>query len=68
MLKGLSTTDLIRQYSEAIKELKQRGVIKTKNVVGDLGEYLAIEYYCNTAGLPKLQAAPVNTKILMLLV
>ena len=62
MLKELSTTDLIQKYSDIIKELKARGVIRTKNVVGDLGEYLAINHYCNTAGLPKLQAAPANTK------
>ena len=60
--KDQTTTDLIQKYSDIIKELKERGVIKTKNVVGDLGEYLAINHYCNTAGLPKLQAAPVNTK------
>jgi len=62
MLKKLSTTNLIQQYSEIINELKERGVIRTKNLIGDLGEYLAIDYYCNTAGLPKLQAAMTNTK------
>ena len=62
MLKEQTTTDLINQYSNIIKELKERGVIRTKNLLGDLGEYLAIEYYCNTGGLPKLQAAPANTK------
>ena len=62
MLKELSTTDLIQNYSDIIKELKERGIIRTKNVIGDLGEYLAINHYCNTAGLPKLQAAQTNTK------
>lgn len=37
-------------------------MIRTGNVVGDLGEYLAIKYYSETAGLPKLQAAPTGTQ------
>ncbi len=28
------------------------------NVIGDLGEYLAIDFYNKTSGLPKLQVAP----------
>ena len=42
--------------------LKERGVIRSKNIIGDLGEYLAIEHYCNTPNLPKLQQAPPNTQ------
>lgn len=49
-------------YSDIIKELKARKIIRTKNVLGELGEYLAIQYYNNTPGLPKLQVAPVGTK------
>lgn len=46
----------------AIKELKQRKVIRTNNVVGELGEYLAIEIYNSTAGMPNLSPAPVGTE------
>ena len=58
----METRDLIQLYSMAIKELKSRGVIRTNNVVGELGEYLAIEYYNNTPSLPNLAAAPIGTE------
>ncbi len=61
-LKLLKTSDLVSLYSSVIKELKDRSVIRTNNVIGDLGEYLAIDYYNNTAGLPTLAVAPVGTE------
>ena len=61
-LAGLKTLDLVSLYSSVIKELKTREVIRTNNVIGDLGEYLAIEYYNQTAGLPTLAAAPISTE------
>lgn len=61
-LEKYSTNDLIQLYSEIISKLKSRGVIRTKNIVGDLGEYLAIEHYNKTPGLPNLQAAPAGTQ------
>ena len=61
-LKALKTSDLVSLYSSVIKELKGREIIRTNNVIGDLGEYLAIEYYNNTAGLPTLAAAPIGTE------
>ena len=54
--------DIISIYSASIKELKKRNIIRTNNVVGELGEYLAIEYYKKKKGLPKLQTAPVGTR------
>ncbi|WP_019680669.1 hypothetical protein [Ruminococcus flavefaciens] len=61
-LSKLSDGEIISMYSSIIKELKSRKIIRTKNVLGELGEYLAIQYYNNTPGLPKLQVAPVGTK------
>lgn len=61
-LEKLSVNDLISLYSNTIKELKKRDVIRTKNVLGEIAEYLAIHHYCNTPGLPNLQAAPVGTE------
>lgn len=61
-VEHLSTTELISLYSNILKQLKNRDVIRSKNLLGDLGEYLAIEYYCNTPNLPKLQSAPIGTK------
>lgn len=61
-LENKDTKELINLYSMTIKELKRRNIIRTNNVVGDLGEYLAIEIYNNTPGLPKLSPAPVGTE------
>ena len=49
---------LISPSSEAHQELRARGVLRTKNVVGELGEYYAIEFYNNTPKLPNLSLAP----------
>ena len=61
-LEDLNTTELIQAYSGIIKQLKKRGVIRTKNLLGDLGEYLAIEHFNKTAGMSNLQAAPAGTQ------
>ena len=61
-LKNKSVSELIANYSAILKELKNREVIRTNNLVGDLGEYLAIEFYNNQSSLPNLQAAPAGTK------
>jgi len=61
-IKGLSNKKLIETYGNIIHELKERKIIRSKNLVGDLGEYLAINHYCNTPGLVKLQFAPPSTK------
>ncbi len=61
-LEQLSNSELLEYYSRILSLLKQRGVIRTKNLIGDLGEYYAIEYYNNTPGLSKLQAAPSGTQ------
>jgi hypothetical protein len=55
-------TEVISCHSEVIRELKKRSIIRTKNVVGEIGEYLAINYYSNTKGLPNLQLAPPGTQ------
>ena len=61
-LSELSNTEIIALYSDIISELKSRGIIRTKNLLGDLGEYLAIEYYKDNPNLPVLQAAPAGTR------
>ena len=61
-LNELNTTELILAYSKIIKQLKKRGIIRTKNLLGDLGEYLAIEHFNKTAGMSNLQAAPAGTQ------
>ena len=59
---NLTDIELIKIYGQWINELKQRNIIRTKNIIGDIGEYLAIKYYTETKGLPKLQAAPISTR------
>jgi len=54
--------ELVELYSSCIKELKSRKIIRTKNVLGELGEYIAIDFYNKTSGLPKLQTAPIGTQ------
>lgn len=61
-LSGYSIAELIEIYSQTIKELKKRGVLRTKNVVGEIGEYLVLEHYEKSENLPNLNIVPVGTK------
>lgn len=61
-LEELETSEIIHLYSATIKELKRRKIIRTNNVIGELGEYLAINMYNNTPGLPNLSPAPIGTE------
>ena len=58
----LETTHLIKIYSQIISELKDRKVIRTKNLIGEMGEYLVIDHYNKTPGLQKLTIAAPGTK------
>lgn len=53
-LSSLEKYDLIMLYGQMIDELEHRNIIRSKNVVGDIGEYLAVDYYTKTPGFPKL--------------
>lgn len=59
---SLSDEDLVFAYGNLLTELRDRKIIRSKNVVGDLGEYLAINFYNRTHNLPNLQAAPKGTQ------
>lgn len=43
-------------------ELKKRGLVRTRNIVGERGEFLTIKIYSETANIPNLQAAPEGTQ------
>jgi len=59
----INNNDLVKLYSSCIKELKSRKIIRrTKNVLGELGEYITIDFYNKSPGLPKLQTAPIGTQ------
>ncbi|MES1214736.1 MAG: hypothetical protein ABUT20_04390 [Bacteroidota bacterium] len=61
-LQKLTTPELIETYSNIVSLLKERKVIRTKNLLGDLAEYLVIDHYLNNPTLPNLQAAPAGTQ------
>ena len=62
MLDNISDSQLWNLFGEAQQLLKTRGLIRTNNIVGERGEFLAIEIYNKTPNLPKLQAAPEGTQ------
>ena len=47
-LNNLNDDDLISVYPSLIELLKGRKIIKTNNLTGELGEYLAIKFYNKT--------------------
>ena len=53
---------LISPSSEAFLELKNRGILRTKNIVGELGEYYAVDFYTKNPKLPGLSMAPPTVK------
>lgn len=59
-LKLLKDEEIAGLYGELIKELTARKIIRTKNVVGELGEYLVVRFYNQSSNLPNLEFAPVN--------
>ena len=61
-LEKLSHSEIISIYSNSIKELKRRKIIRTKNITGELGEYIAVEYYKNNPSLPNLNFSPPSTE------
>jgi len=54
--------DIWKIFAYIKKELKNRGLVRTNNIVGERGEFLAIEIYKKTPKLPNLQAAPEGTQ------
>ncbi|HEX7412579.1 MAG TPA: hypothetical protein VF411_00945 [Bacteroidia bacterium] len=61
-LKKLPKQKLIKTYSILLEVLKEKGIIRTNNLVGDLGEVLAIDFYNSVIRKQKLIQAKTNTK------
>ena len=60
--KKFSDEEVISLYPKILKELKDRDIIRTNNLVGDLAEYWTRKKYNETPNLPKLQDAPKSTR------
>ncbi len=58
----LSDIELIELYPKLLQELKTRGIIRTNNLIGELGEYLAANAYLKNPKLPNLQLNIKSTK------
>ncbi len=61
-LKDLDDEELVNLYPELLKELKNRDIIRTNNLVGELGEYHAHRIYKKDTSLPQLQLNLKSTK------
>jgi len=58
-IKNMSDGDLVLLRASLRAEMRKRGIADS---VGAVGEQLAIEHFCKTSKLPKLQLAPRGTK------
>lgn len=58
----LTDEDIWTLYAYIGLKLKERGLVRTRNITGERGEFLAIKVYNETPGLAKLQAAPEGTQ------
>lgn len=57
---GLSNQQLIDSYSKLLVALKEREIIRTNNLVGDLGEFIVVNHYNGRDDLPNLILADTN--------
>lgn len=62
LLNNKKPAELISMYGQILRELRNKGVIRTNNLVGEFGEYISIDYYNKTPGLPRLIPAPIGAK------
>ena len=61
-LSKLKTEELINLYPALLDELKKREIIRTKNIIGEIGEYLVKQTYDADPKLPKIQLGIKSTK------
>ena len=61
-LKKLNNDELIEVYPKLLDELKRRGIIRTKNIIGELGEFIVQREYKQNPDLPELQLNLSSTK------
>ena len=61
-IDSLADEEIWTLYAYLALKLKERKLIRTRNIVGERGEFLAIKIYNETPGLAKLQVAPEGTQ------
>lgn len=61
-IADLSDIELIELYPKLLQELKAREIIRTNNLIGELGEYLVANAYQKNPKLPNLQLNIKSTK------
>ena len=61
-IEELNNDELIDLYPKLLDQLKNRGIIRTKNIIGELGEYIAKREYKYNPNLPELQLNLSSTK------
>ena len=61
-LEDLDNDELISLYPKLLKELKRREIIRTNNLIGELGEFIAASEYKKNSQLPQLQLNLKSTK------
>ena len=61
-LEDLDNDELISLYPKLLKELKRREIIRTNNLIGELGEFIAASEYKKNSLLPQLQLNLKSTK------
>ena len=61
-LDKLNDDELIDLYPMLLDKLKARGIIRTKNIIGELGEFIVNREYKKNPKLPELQLNLKSTK------
>ena len=51
-LEDLDNDELISLYPKLLKELKRREIIRTNNLISELGEFIAASEYKKNSQLP----------------
>ena len=61
-LENLDNDELISLYPKLLKKLKRREIIRTNNLIGELGEFIAASEYKKNSQLPQIQLNLKSTK------
>lgn len=60
--ESLPDEELISSYNKLLRAFKSRNMIRTNNLIGDLGEFIAMNHYNSSDDLPNLVLADPNER------